>query len=117
MRLKKRHYLQILKIELEDLKEDLDLLINESTERYKQEQITDHVFLANLTLFKNELLGVNEFFLIVDQTDPEACSTLDELIEGLRRKFQEKVEKHGIANAVNICIERKLMKVARYVTQ
>ena len=35
----------------------------------------------------------------------------------LRIRFKEKMDAYSIAKAVYVCIERKLMKVARYVTQ
>ena len=117
MRQQRKHYLQILRIELEDLKEDLELLIEECKQSRESERITDHVFLANLTLFKNELLGVDEFFKILDETDHSQFDNLDTLTDHLRKCFREKIETYGLAEAVNICIERKLDKVARYVTQ
>ena len=115
--MRKKHYLQILRIELEDLREDLELLIDECNKRYEKEAITEHVFLANLALFKNELLGVDEFYRIMDETDPETFDTLESMVEYLRTCFREKIKQYGIAEAVNICIERKLEKVAKYVTQ
>ena len=117
MRLYKKHYLQILKIELEDLREDLVLLIEECKSSYKKESITEHVFLANLTLFKNELLGVDEFFKIIEETDPEAFENLDAMTDHLRKRFKQKIDTYGLAEAVKVCVDRKLEKVAKYVMQ
>ena len=117
MRKIKKRYMEILYIELDDLKEDLELLIDESEKERKNGRLTDHVFFANLALFKNELLGVNAFFKIMEYTDPDAFENLDDLLSHLRSAFQEKVRVCGLARAVNVCLERKLQKVARYVTQ
>lgn len=117
MRLYKKHYLQILKIELEDLREDLEIMIEECKGNYEKEAITEHVFLANLTVFKNELLGVHEFFKIVDETDPDTFENLDAMVDHLRKCFKQKINTYGLAEAVNICVDRKLDKVAKYVMQ
>ena len=117
MRQYMKHYLSILRIELEDLKEDLEMLIDECRQNREDERITDHVFLANLTLFKNELLGVDEFYKILDETDYKQFKDLDAMIEHLRKRFREKIKTYSLAEAVNVCIERKLKKVAKYVTQ
>ena len=117
MRRMKRRYIEILRIELEDLKEDLELLIDESKRDRKSGRLTDHVFFANLALFKNELLGVDTFFKIVNEIDPEKFEDVNGLVDHLRTVFREKVKFYDLAEAINVCVERKLMKVARYVTQ
>jgi hypothetical protein len=117
MRQSKKHYLQILKIEVEDLREDLELMIEECRKSYQMEKITEHVFLANLTLFRNELLGLEEFSRIVDTTECDSFETLETMMDYLRKRFREKMSTGGLAEALYICIERKLNKVARYVTQ
>ena len=109
--------MEILRVELDDLKEDLELLINESEKERRNGRLTDHVFFANLALFKNELLGVDAFFKIIDGTDPDVFENLDDLLAHLRSAFREKVRVYGLAQAVNVCVERKLKKVAHYVTQ
>ena len=117
MRQSKKHYLEILKIEVEDLREDLELMIEECRKNYQTEKITEHVFLANLTLFKNELLGLDEFTRIVDRTECDSFESLETMIDCMRKHFREKINTYGLAEALYICIERKLNKVARYVTQ
>ena len=77
MRQIKKHYLEILRIELEDLREDLQLLIDECQRNRENGKITDYVFLENVTLFKNELLGVDEFFKIIDTIDTAQYETLE----------------------------------------
>jgi hypothetical protein len=102
---------------LEDLREDLEMMIEECKGNYEKEAITEHVFMANLTVFKNELLGVDEFFKIVDETEPDTFENLDAMVEHLRERFKQKIDTYGLAEAVNVCIDRKLGKVAKYVLQ
>ena len=113
--------MEILRVELDDLKEDLELLINESEKERRNGRLTDHVFFANLFLmffpFSKIILGVDAFFKIIDGTDPDVFENLDDLLAHLRSAFREKVRVYGLAQAVNVCVERKLKKVAHYVTQ
>ena len=113
----KKRFMEILYIELDDLKEDLERLVDETENQRKKGILTEHVYMANLALYKNELLGVKSFNHILDHTDPSGFANLDDLLSHLRHSFQEKVRVGGRARAVNVCVERKLRQVARYVTQ
>ncbi len=117
MRDEKRYFLKILQIEMEDLKEDLDYLIKKSFEDRMHAKITERVHLENVTLFQNEQLGIKEFKELIDETNPEGFETLGAMIGHLRDKFGECAELNDFARAVSICIERKIEKVTRYVTQ
>lgn len=115
MRAVKKNYLAILAIELDDLKEDIEHLISELRHNKQDHRCTEHVFLHNLTLFRNELLGVDAFHKILDQIDPENYETLDDMIAEIKQRFQLRVQMYGLAEVINLLIERKLVKVARYV--
>jgi len=111
----KKKYISILRIELEDLQTDIENLMKELERRKESRECTDHVFLHNLTLFKNELLGVNTFSRILDSLNPQDYNNVDEMIEDISQRFQKIVKAHDFAPAIGILIQRKLDKVARYV--
>ena len=115
MRSVKKHYLAILSVELDDLKEDIEHLITELEQSKNQHRCTEHVFLHNLTLFRNELLGVNAFHKILDEIDPADYTALEEMINEIKTRFKLRVQMYGLAEVINLLIERKLDKVARYV--
>ena len=117
MRDKKKHFLEILRIELTDLREDLNILIQNCKEDFCCRKITEHVFLENTTLFQNELLGVEEFSILMNQIDLEKQENLDEMITKLKNDFEIIRRANEIAPAVKICIERKILKVSQYVKQ
>jgi hypothetical protein len=108
-----KNFLMILKVEIEDLAADIELLLAENQRKKEAGTITDYVFLENQALFRHELLGVQSFNRILEQTDPAGFTTLDDLIAFLRDAFRE----GGYVRAINICIERKMKKVAGYVNQ
>ena len=110
-------YLAILRVELEDLQEDIEELIAQITQEREEGGLTNYVFMENLALFRNELLGVDAFGRILDQLDPGAFATLDELVEHLKNTFRAKVKDAGLAKAIEVYVERKLEKVRQYVSQ
>ncbi len=109
-------YLSILKIELNDLYEDIEVLIEQCTQERESGRITNYVFMENLALFKNELLGVDAFEKIVRGTDPAAYGSLDEMLDHLKACFNDKIRSSGFPEVIRIYIERKLEKVRQYVT-
>ena len=113
----KEKYLAILRIELEDLHEDIEGLIRHATEERESGHLTNYVFMENLALFKNELLGVDAFDRILDELDLETFATLEEMVAYLKTDFREKVKSVGLAEAIDVLVERKLDKVLHYVTQ
>ena len=117
MRQNKKYFLKIMKIELEDLKEDLIMMIKCCEERKAKGELTDHVYLANNALFQNELVGINDFVLILNNIDIEIFQDLDTLIASLKSQFKEQIKRLGLAEAVNVCIQRKMEKVKQYVTK
>jgi len=117
MREVKKYFLKILKIELADLEDDLELLIQECDQARGKKKITEHVWQGNRTLYENEKLGVREFRKLIQTIRPKTFESLDEMIAALKSRFQTFVKEHGLAEAIMVCVNRKMDKVERYVTQ
>jgi len=110
-------YLSILRLELEDLHEDIEVMIEACTKEKEKGRLTNYVFMENIALFKNELLGVDAFGKIVDETDTAAFDTLEAMVNHLKMRFKEKIRTAGLAEVICIYVDRKLEKVQKYVTQ
>jgi hypothetical protein len=72
--------------------------------------------MENLSILKSEILGVDNFDQILEGCDPEEYETLDELRLYLTETLRYKIKSHGLVEAINIYIDRKMEKVAQYVT-
>ncbi len=115
MREIKKKYLQMLRIEIEDLREDIDLLVIEYDRLHENEQLSNYVFSENLTVIRRELLGVHAFFRLLDEINPDRFATLDDLIADLSDTFRGMVKKNGLPEVIESYVERKLLKVKEYV--
>lgn len=111
-----KNFLKILSVELDDLREDIELMIKDNKRKNENGKITNYVFMENTALFQNEIHAIGAFHKIIDQTDINKFSSLDELVANIKDKFREIARTHGYAEAGKICIERKINKVQKYVT-
>jgi len=117
MRYVQRNFLQILSIEIDDFKEDLEVLIAECKSARDRGRFSDSVFWENITVFNNEILGVKEFHHILEEMNPDDYKSLDDLMDEIKNRFRQLVRERGLVEAINIYVERKMNKVARYVRQ
>jgi hypothetical protein len=109
-------FLAVLRIELEDLEQDLDGLIGAYQEKLQQHAETEHVCFENAAVLKNEEFGVRHFLRVLDRTRPEDYAGLDALIGDLRARFAAEIRHAGLASGALAYAERRIAKVRRYVT-
>ena len=111
----KKKYLKILRIEIEDLQEDIDELIEQYRKESENGIISNYIFLENLVIFRKELMGLEIFSKILDSVDLDRYGSLDALIDFIRSSFMEKIKECSLIPAIGNFVERKLMKVRKYV--
>jgi len=110
-----RNFIEILKLELNDLQEDIHTLKNICDHKLRDDLITNYVHMENTALYENELHAINSFRDILNETIPEGFESLDKLIHHIDENFKIAMKSCGYAKAGHICIERKMLKVAKYV--
>lgn len=112
----KQRFVQIMQIELDDLKDDIEHLIEQEEQEKDSGKITKYVYLENLVVLKNELLGIGDFSKLLSEIDCESATPLDEVINAIENSFHSLMKKCGIAPALEPLIKRKIDKVRKYVT-
>ncbi|MBN2038942.1 MAG: hypothetical protein JW864_02805 [Spirochaetes bacterium] len=110
-----RKYIRVLKIELDDIEADIELLIDEIVEKGEKHQITKYVLLENLAVLKNEMSGIEYLKNMLDGMNPDDFSDIQELADEIDKRVREYIEKGGLVKAVYSVIERKLHKVMKYI--
>jgi hypothetical protein len=111
----KGHFIKILRIELDDLKEDIEQLISECREKMEHPKLNEYVYLENLAVLKNELLGLGHFSRILDSMDVAGFADLDATIEAVKQAFSDEIERCGLAPAAVLLVDRKIEKVRQFV--
>jgi len=108
-------YMAILKLEIEDLEEDLKMLVSEVEEKHNKQQISNYVYLENLAVIKRELFGVNGIARHFDTVDSSQCEDLDQLIADLKKELMSQRAIELLPEGVIRLVERKMEKVKNYV--
>ena len=111
----KQKYLSILRIEIDDLIEDIGMIVEQCKRRKESGDITNYVFLENLAVLHKELLGVDNLVKILDDIDPERYAGLDEMIADIEKRIGDRIKSSHLAEALFPLVKRKLEKVARYL--
>lgn len=117
MILKKRNFIRILALELEDMRQEIELEIQRVQKVLGQANIAHHVFRENLALLNNKLLAVREFEQILPTIRPENYLSLEELTESIFNCFKSQIDFRGWVYSTGLVIEKKMNKVKAYILQ
>lgn len=112
---KKKAFIEILRVELEDLGEDIKLLISEFQQKYSKQEISNYVHLENVALLQNEIFGVEGFSQLISDIDVDGFDDIAHLQKELMDRFAVRIKEKGLAKSVMMLIERKMNKVCKYV--
>ena len=115
MKEKIEKYTQILKIELEDLEKDLLMMAEIYHQRELKGEITDYVFLENLSLLQSEIAGLDNIIESLEDFDPADFTTIEGFAAFIADEFRKKTEDAGFPESVFALVDRKLNKVSRYL--
>lgn len=112
-----RRFLGILKIELEDLEEDIEDLVEVCQRRKDHHEISDYVYQENKTLLLNEIAAVKSLVHRLDGLDTGGFATQQQLFDEVDRLIQAKTRESAFPEAVYSLVKRRLDKVAQYLLQ
>ena len=110
-----KKFLAVLRVELEDLEEDLSVLKNLYGERDQRREITHYACLENVALVQEEISGIADIVRSMESIDPSKYSSLEELVADLEELCRCRIKESDFPKAVYALVQRKLEKVLRYV--
>ena len=117
MKEKIKKYTRILRIELEDLQEDLLMMAEIYHQRELKREITDYVFLENLSLLQSEIAGIDNIIESLDDINPDDFSSIKQFAEYISEEFKKRTEAAGFPDSVFELVNRKLVKVSHYILE
>ncbi len=110
-------YLKILRIELEELEKDIEALEELYRKKHSDREITNYVFLENVSLIQHEESGLKAFLHVLDGLDARSYAGLQPLIGDIEARFQAIVQASSIPEAIYGIVRRKIEKTSRYVLE
>lgn len=117
MKPKSRKYLSILKIELEDLADDLEDLLNVYKTDAISKRITEYVSRENASLARHEIAALKLLLREIGAFSAEFYENEDEMEEAVTEFFRTSIRKKGYPYAIFYLIENKIRKVRRYMKE
>lgn len=111
----KRKFVRILRVELEDLDDHVQSLVEDYQCKFAAHRETEHVCLENIATLRNEASGIHRFIQVLDALEVGPFEGLDDLVEGVRKLFQDSVRKAGLAPCACVYADRKICKVLQYL--
>src|SRR6056297_2718860 len=96
MKEKMKKFLDILKVELSDLQEDILALEDIYKERQKNREITNYVLLENTTVIQRELKGLKRIVDAMEDIQPETYTSLDGFIQDLYKRFRDQLADYQV---------------------
>ncbi|WP_319561175.1 hypothetical protein [Marispirochaeta sp.] len=109
-------FLRILKVELEDLEEDINTLAGLTDKRRQDRAITEYVHMENISLLKQEFAGIKKIVDELDNVELVEQETFTDFIARLKQRTQEIIHNSAYPDAVYLFVERKIDKVADYIS-
>ncbi len=108
-------YLKVLKVELQDIVDDVKMMIEVCGRREKSGEITNYVHWQNTGLFTREIKGLNTLLEDLETIDPSRYETQEEMVQYINRLFEQSILKYDFPRVIHIKVKRKLAKVSRYL--
>jgi hypothetical protein len=114
----KRKYLKLLKIELEDLAEDLEIILEMNSRKKDKGEITNYVYMENVSLLQHEIACLDDFMTYCEtlaKEQPAGLASLEELASYFCRCLAERARKSDYPQAVMQLVEKRMSKIVRYM--
>ena len=112
-----RRFLGILKVELEDLEDDIADLLELCQRRKNHQEISDYVYQENKTLLLNEIAALKSLIHSLDGLDTGRFVTQQQMFEEVDQLIHARTRESAFPEAVYSLVKRRLDKVAQYLLQ
>ncbi len=112
---KRKLFLKILKVELEETENDIAVLKNVCHERYEKGEITQYVDRENEAFFHHEISCIKKLIPALDDFDTESYQDNDEFVSGLKVFLEGFVKENQFPHAISLITDHKIQKVVKYI--
>jgi hypothetical protein len=110
-------FIGILKIELEDLEEDINDLLELCQKRMNHKEITHYVYLENKSLLLEEIAGIKSLINSLDTLDTKKFESKEEMFREIDRMVHIRTRECAFPEAVYNLVKRRLDKVVQFLMQ
>lgn len=110
-------FLSLMSVELNDLEEHIDDLICKTLDRYQRDEISEHVCLSNLAVFRQEKHAFGHFEDLLSGMRSREMGDLPELVAAIKAMLREETVRFDLSQAACRFAEQKMRRIEDYLSK
>jgi len=115
MRPTTQHFLDLMAMEIEDMKEDIETLRRHDAERSERHEISDYVCRENDAVYRNIEAGIECLRHTLAQVNHAEHADVPALVGALRELCHKRAKELGLREGMIRTLHRKMDKVAAFL--
>ena len=115
MRPSTQHFLEIMAMEIEDMKQDIETLRRHVAERSERHEISDYVRMENDAVYRHIEAGVECLRHTLERVNHDEYADVPALVAALRELCHKRAEELGLHEGMIQTLHRKMDKVAAFL--
>lgn len=112
---RREKFMKILRVEIEDAKEDIELFIECLKEDHEKGKVSNYVFNSNVGILQNELLGIDDVLKELNNINPTDYKDFHALADAIEKYFEDFFTRHALIKAGFILVKNKIERVRGYI--
>ena len=108
-------FLTFFELELNDLRQDIEILTVQYKIDYDHELVSNCMFYKNLERMNDELFGIDSFLDEVKGITPSDFDEIGDIVSHLKQRLLKRCRDKGIASFAYLLAERKMNKIRSYI--
>ncbi|MFW5743025.1 MAG: hypothetical protein ACOCW3_03960 [Spirochaetota bacterium] len=110
-------FMRLLRLEIESLHDEIEIILKSLDERLANHEITDYVHNENGAILRNELLGLEDFLKAEFDVSERGEATLDEVANEVRAYLRKRVYEREYVPALYDLVDRRIEKIMTYLSE
>lgn len=110
-----RRFRRLLTVELESLREELEILVEHQNRRLANHEITEYVRNSNVSTLQNEIMGLEDFLREECCLELDEDSDLWEMAEAVRWALRRYAITHDLVPALFEVVNLRIEKIVGYL--
>jgi hypothetical protein len=110
-----RRFRRLLTVELESLREELEILVEYQDRRLANHEITDYVRNSNVSTLQNEIMGLQDFLREECCLELDEDSDVSEMAEAVRSALRRYAITHDLVPALFEVVSLRIGKIVGYL--
>jgi cytochrome c2 len=110
-----KKFVNLLTVELESLRDELEVLVKYQDTRLEKQEITDYVRHYNVATLQNQVKGLQEFLRCEGCLDADSDASLEEIADEIRGYVKAYFDHYKYVPATYELVKLRIDKITNYL--